>query len=284
MANSGGNSSIIAIQEEKVYRLLFDLYDEMCYNNRSTADRTDIDNTELDLICSDRRQKMKYRIIGDTMPAVEVMFEAPGEEMYTQSGGMAWMTEGIEMATNAKGGLMKGIGRMFAGESLFMATYRAQREGAVIAFASTVAGRVYPVDVTETGGMICQKGAFLCAQNSVKLSITFSKKLSAGLFGGEGFILQDLSGQGMAFLEVDGDLVEKNLKPGEVLKVDTGNVVAFERSVGYEVEMVKGLGNIFFGGEGLFLTKLVGPGKVVLQTQNIAEFAGRIARFIPTSS
>ena len=275
---------MIAIQDRKVHRLLFDLYDEMCYNNRSTADRTDIDNTELDLICSDRRQKMKYRIIGDTMPAVEVMFEAPGEEMYTQSGGMAWMTEGIEMATNAKGGLMKGIGRMFAGESLFMATYRAQREGAVIAFASTVAGRVYPVDVTETGGMICQKGAFLCAQNSVKLSITFSKKLSAGLFGGEGFILQDLSGQGMAFLEVDGDLVEKNLKPGEVLKVDTGNVVAFERSVGYEVEMVKGLGNIFFGGEGLFLTKLVGPGKVVLQTQNIAEFAGRIARFIPTSS
>ena len=173
---------------------------------------------------------------------------------------------------------------MFAGESLFMATYRAQREGAIIAFASTVAGRVYPVDVTATGGLICQKGAFLCAQNSVKLDITFSKKLSAGLFGGEGFILQDLSGQGMAFLEVDGDLVEKNLQPGEVLKVDTGNVVAFERSVGYEVEMVKGLGNIFFGGEGLFLTKLVGPGKVVLQTQNIAEFAGRIARFIPTGS
>ncbi|MCI8763716.1 MAG: TIGR00266 family protein [Lachnospiraceae bacterium] len=227
---------------------------------------------------------MKYRIIGDTMPAVEVMFEAPGEEMYTQSGGMAWMTEGIEMATNTKGGLMKGLGRMFAGESLFMATYRAQREGAIIAFASTVAGRVYPVDVTATGGLICQKGAFLCAQNSVKLDITFSKKLSAGLFGGEGFILQDLSGQGMAFLEVDGDLVEKNLQPGEVLKVDTGNVVAFERSVGYEVEMVKGLGNIFFGGEGLFLTKLVGPGKVVLQTQNIAEFAGRIARFIPTGS
>ena len=215
---------------------------------------------------------MRYRIIGDTMPAVEVMFEAPGEEMYTQSGGMAWMTEGIEMATNTKGGLMKGLGRMFAGE------------GAIIAFASTVAGRVYPVDVTATGGLICQKGAFLCAQNSVKLDITFSKKLSAGLFGGEGFILQDLSGQGMAFLEVDGDLVEKNLQPGEVLKVDTGNVVAFERSVGYEVEMVKGLGNIFFGGEGLFLTKLVGPGKVVLQTQNIAEFAGRIARFIPTGS
>lgn len=226
---------------------------------------------------------MKYRIIGETMPAVEVLFDAPGEEMYTQSGGMAWMTEGIEMATNTKGGLMKGLGRMFSGESLFMATYKAQTAGSSIAFASTVAGRILPVDVTATGGMICQKGAFLCAESGVDLSVTFSKKFSAGLFGGEGFILQQLGGQGMAFLEIDGDMVEKNLAPGEVLKVDTGNVVAFERSVSYEVETVKGLGNIFFGGEGLFLTRLVGPGRVVLQTQNIAEFAGRIARFIPTS-
>lgn len=225
---------------------------------------------------------MKYQIIGDMMPAIEVTFDAPGEGMYTQSGGMSWMTEGVEMSTNTKGGLMKGIGRMFAGESLFMATYRAQRPGAMIAFASTVAGRILPVNVSANGGLICQKGAFLCAQESVNLSITFSKKLSAGLFGGEGFILQDLSGAGMAFLEVDGDLVEKELQPGEVLKVDTGNVVAFERSVGYEVETVKGLGNIVFGGEGLFLTRLVGPGKVYLQTQNVAEFAGRLAKFIPT--
>lgn len=226
---------------------------------------------------------MRYRIIGDTMPAVEIEFDAPGESIYTQSGGMAWMTEGIEMSTNARGGLMKGLGRMFAGESMFMATYRAKRAGSSIAFASTVAGRVLPVDVGANGGLICQKGAFLCAQENVELNITFSKKFSAGLFGGEGFILQDLSGSGIAFLEVDGDMVERELAPGEVLKVDTGNVVAFERSVSYEVETVKGLGNIFFGGEGLFLTKLTGPGKVIMQTQNIAEFAGRIARFIPTS-
>lgn len=226
---------------------------------------------------------MKYEIIGDTMPAVEVVFDAPGEGMYTQSGGMAWMTEGVEMSTNAKGGLMKGIGRMFAGESLFMASYKAERAGAMIAFASTVAGRIIPLDVGATGGMICQKGAFLCAQESVNLNVTFTKKFSAGLFGGEGFILEDLSGDGIAFLEIDGDMVEKNLQPGEVLKVDTGNVVAFDRSVQYEIQTVKGLGNIFFGGEGLFLTRLVGPGRVILQTQNIAEFAGRIARFIPTS-
>lgn len=227
---------------------------------------------------------MKYRIIGDTMPAVEVTFEQPGESMYTQSGAMAWMTDGIEMTTNARGGLMKGLGRMFSGESLFMATYRAQAPNVSIAFASTVAGRILGLDVGNTGGMICQKGSFLCAEEGVNLNIAFTKKFSSGLFGGEGFILQDLSGYGMAFLEIDGDMVEKVLAPGEVLKVDTGNVVAFERSVRYEIETVRGFKNIFLGGEGLFLTRLTGPGRVILQTQNIAEFAGRVARFIPTSS
>lgn len=132
------------------------------------------------------------------------------------------------------------------------------------------------------GGMICQKGAFLCAQETVNLSVAFTKKLSAGLFGGEGFILQDISGTGMVFLEVDGDKVEKQLAPGEVIKVDTGNVVAFEKTVQYEIETVKGLKNIFLGGEGLFLTKLTGPGKVILQTQNFNEFAGRIIKMVPS--
>lgn len=227
---------------------------------------------------------MKYRIIGNTMPAVEIMFDNAGERVFTQSGGMTWMSDGINMSTNARGGLMKGLGRMFAGESLFMATYTAQRPNATIAFASTSAGQIYPLDVTATGGMICQKGAFLCAQDSVDIDITFTKKMSSGLFGGEGFILQDIHGTGLAFLEVDGDLVERTLAPGEVLKVDTGNVVAFDRSVSYEIEMVHGVSNIFFGGEGLFLTKLVGPGRVLLQTQNIAEFAGRISRYIPVST
>ncbi|MCI9526661.1 MAG: TIGR00266 family protein [Lachnospiraceae bacterium] len=225
---------------------------------------------------------MRYQVLGDTMPAVEVVFDNAGESMYTQSGGMAWMSEGIAMDSNMRGGLGKSIGRMFSGESLFMATYKAERPGAMIAFASTVAGEILPVDIGACGGLICQKGAFLCAQESVNLSITFTKKLSAGFFGGEGFILQDMSGTGMAFLEIDGNKIEKNLAPGEVLKVDTGNVVAFEKTVKYEVETVKGLKNIFFGGEGLFLTKLTGPGKIVLQTQNFNEFAGRIARMIPS--
>ena len=225
---------------------------------------------------------MKYQVIGDTMPAVEVTFDQAGESMYTQSGGMAWMSEGVAMDSNMRGGLGKSIGRMFSGESIFMATYRAERPGASIAFASTVAGEVLPVDIGASGGLIAQKGAFLCAENTVELSVAFTKKLSAGFFGGEGFILQDIHGTGMAFLEIDGNKVEKVLAPGEVLKVDTGNVVAFEKTVNYEIETVKGLKNIFFGGEGLFLTKLTGPGRVILQTQNFNEFAGRIISMIPS--
>ena len=224
---------------------------------------------------------MRYQVIGNTMPAVEVTFDQAGESMYTQSGGMAWMSEGVSMDSNMRGGLGKSLGRMFSGESIFMATYRAERPGASIAFASTVAGEVLPVDIGACGGLIAQKGAFLCAQNSVELSVAFTKKLSAGLFGGEGFILQDIHGTGMVFLEIDGNKVEKVLAPGEVLKVDTGNVVAFEKTVNYEIETVKGLKNIFFGGEGLFLTKLTGPGRVILQTQNFNEFAGRIISMIP---
>lgn len=223
---------------------------------------------------------MKYSILGSTMPAVEVTLESD-EGMYTQSGGMAWMTEGIVMETNTKGGVMKGIGRMFTGESFFMATYKAARDGAIIAFASTVPGEIVPIDVSQTGGMICQKGAFLCAEENVELKAVFTKKLSSGFFGGEGFILQDISGSGMVFLEIDGDKIEKDLAPGEVIKVDTGNVVAFDRSVSYEIETVKGLKNIFLGGEGLFLTKLTGPGKVILQTQNFNEFAGRVIKMMP---
>lgn len=224
---------------------------------------------------------MQYEIVGKTVPAVEVTLDR-GESMYTQSGGMVWQTEGIEMKTNTKGGLMKGIGRMFAGESLFMATYSSVRDGAKIAFGSTVPGDVIPVNLSGTPGIIAQKRAFLCAQEGVEVSITLTKKFSAGLFGGEGFILQDIHGEGYAFLEVDGDQVVRELAAGEVIKVDTGNVVAFDKSVKYEIETVKGLGNIFFGGEGLFLTKLTGPGRVVLQTQNFNDFAGRIISMMPS--
>ncbi len=225
---------------------------------------------------------MQYEIIGETVPAVECTLSR-GESMFTQSGGMVWQTMGVSMSTNARGGIARSLGRMFTGESIFMANYTAEADGVKIAFGSTVPGTVVPVDISQSE-LICQKGAFLCAEQSVDLKVAFSKKLSAGLFGGEGFILQRLFGKGMAFLEVDGDKVERILAPGEVLKVDTGNVVAFEPSVSYEIEMVKGLGNIFFGGEGLFITKLTGPGRVILQTQNFNDFAGKIIAKMPKSS
>ena len=227
---------------------------------------------------------MDYKIIGQTVPVVEMTLNA-GESVYTQSGGMAYQTEGIEMNTNARGGVMKSLGRMFAGESIFMANYTANKDGAKVAFASTVPGSVIPIDLSQNpGGYILQKGAFLCAEQNVDTSIAFTKKISSGLFGGEGFILQKATGNGKVFWEVDGDAIEKELAAGEVLKVDTGNVVAFEPRVSYEIERIKGLGNIFLGGEGLFLTKLVGPGKVILQSQNIKDFAGRIIPYIPTRS
>ena len=217
------------------------------------------------------------------MPTVAVTLNN-GESMYTQRGGMTWQTDGISMATNARGGVMKSLGRMFAGESMFMSTYTAEIDNAQIAFATTVPGDIKAINMSEIpNGITVQKGAFLCAEPNVELKVTFSKRFSAGLFGGEGFILQKAQGKGMLFLEIDGDPIEKELAPGEILKVDTGNVVAFENTVSYEIETVKGLGNILLGGEGLFLTRLVGPGKVIIQSQNFGDFAGKIISMIPGS-
>lgn len=224
---------------------------------------------------------MRYEIEGKVVPSVRVELSR-GESVFTQKGGMFWQTEGIHMQTNTKGGIFKGIGRMFAGESLFMVTYSAKQD-AYISFASNVPGSIVAVDVSQTRYII-QKGAFLAAESSVELKTILNKKLSTGFFGGEGFILQGLMGYGTAFLEIDGDAVEIDLQSGQVIKVDSGNLVCFEESVRYEVETVKGVGNIFFGGEGLFLTKLTGPGKVILQTMNMNEFAMRIVPYVPVKS
>lgn len=224
---------------------------------------------------------MKYEILGKTVPAVEVTLEQ-GESMYTQSGGMTWQTDGIKMSTNARGGVMQSLGRMFTGESIFMSSFTAEKEGAKVAFATTVPGEIMPINVDEAQGLMIQKGAFLCAEQGVDLKIALAKKFSAGLFGGEGFILQRATGNGTLFLEIDGDPIIRELAPGEILKVDTGNVVAFEESVKYEIETVKGLGNILLGGEGLFITRLVGPGKVIIQSQNFGDFAGRVISMMPS--
>lgn len=227
-------------------------------------------------------EPLNYKIFGENLPAVSIRLQA-GQSIYTQSGGMTWMDSGISMQTNMQGGLMKGIGRMFSGESLFMATYTANAPDQEIVIASAFPGHIVAVDVGKCP-VIAQKSAFLCAQPSVTLSAYVTRGLRAGLFGGEGFVMQRLSGAGIVFFEVDGSLVERTLAPGETVKVDTGNVAAFEETVQYSAEMVKGFKNILFGGEGLFLTTLTGPGKVWLQTMSMSEFAKGIIPFLPTSS
>ncbi|MCL2078366.1 MAG: TIGR00266 family protein [Oscillospiraceae bacterium] len=222
---------------------------------------------------------MNYEIFGGNLPAVTVTLEN-GEAIYTQSGGMTWMSADIQMDTNMKGGLFKGLGRMLSGDSLFMATYSATASGQSITFASTFPGNIIVLDVAK-GPYVCQKSGFLCAQPDVELKMYVTKGIKSGLFGGEGFILQELSGTGLAFLEIDGSVKEIDLAPGEKLKVDTGNVAAFEQRVKYSVEMVKGFKNILFGGEGLFLTTVEGPGKVWLQTMPAQTLASKLVPFMP---
>lgn len=224
---------------------------------------------------------MRYEIFGDTLPAVTVYLN-PGESMYTQSGGMSWMTSEISMDTNMKGGLMKGLGRMMSGESLFMATYTSHGNNQSITFASSFPGHIVPIQLEPGVEFICQKTAFLAAEQGVALKATMNKKVMGGLFGGEGFIMQHISGNGVAFLEFDGSVKELMLTPGEKIIVDTGNVAAYEASVGYSAEMVKGFKNVLFGGEGLFLTTLTGPGKVYLQTMSLPDFASKIIPYVST--
>ena len=222
---------------------------------------------------------MRHEIFGGNLPAVTMHLDA-GESMYTQSGGLTWMTSDISMQTNMKGGLLKGLGRMLSGDSMFMATYTAESAGQSITCASSFPGAIVALDVAQ-GPYICQKSAFLCAQPEVVLSTYVPPGVKAGLFGGEGFILQELTGSGMAFVEIDGSVKEIDLQPGEKLKVNTGNVAAFEKRVKYSVETVKGFKNILFGGEGLFLTTVEGPGKVFLQTITMPGFVERMIPFLP---
>lgn len=217
---------------------------------------------------------MEYRIIGTTLQAVIVELD-PGETIYSESGGMAWMSGNIHMQTTTRGG---GLGGMFkralSGESLFLVEFTSQGGKGFVTFASDFPGKIIPVKLAQGQEMICQKQAFLCSEKTVTLDIHFRRKLGTGLFGGEGFILQKLTGPGVAFVALDGEIVEYTLGAGEVLKVDTGHVGMYEPSVSFDIEMVKGVSNILFGGEGLFLAVLRGPGRVWLQTmptQNLAK-------------
>lgn len=223
---------------------------------------------------------MEAKITGDSLPVVTCKLNK-GEAVITENGGMSWMTEGLTMDTSTNGGLLKGFGRALTGESIFMNTYTADKDGAEISFASSFPGRILEFDLQAGQTIIAQKKAFLCSEKGVNLSLHFQKKLGAGLFGGEGFIMQKIEGPGKVFLEIDGDVIEKTLADGEVLKVDNGYVAAMDSSVSMNIETVKGLKNIFLGGEGLFLTTLTGPGKVYLQSMPVSNLAGLIAAAIP---
>lgn len=227
-------------------------------------------------------RNLRYEIFGGNLPAVSIRLD-PGESIYTQSGGMTWMDNGITMTTNMQGGFMKGLGRMFSGESLFMATYMSNAPDQEIVIASSFPGSIAAIELSGRA-IIAQKSAFLAAQPSVVLSAYVTRGVGAGFFGGEGFIMQKLLGNGTVFIEIDGSLVERVLAPGQTIKVDTGNVAAFEEGVNYQAEMVKGFKNILFGGEGLFLTTLTGPGRVWLQTMTLPGFAKQLIPFLPKPS
>ena len=226
---------------------------------------------------------METQITGDSLPVVTCKLKK-GEAVLTENGGMSWMTDGLKMETSTNGGLLKGLGRALSGESIFMNTYTAEKDDAEIAFASSFPGKILEFDLAEGQSIIAQKKAFLCSSRTVNLSMHFQKKVGAGLFGGEGFIMQKIEGPGKVFLEIDGGCVEKELAAGEVLKVDNGYVAAMESTVSMNVETVKGIKNIFLGGEGLFLTTLTGPGKVYLQTMPINNLVGLISSAIPQKS
>jgi uncharacterized protein (TIGR00266 family) len=221
---------------------------------------------------------MKYSIEGD-YPILRCVLNR-GETIKTSAGAMSWMTDGFDIET-ASGGIMKGIARMFSGESMFFNLYTAKTDNQEIVFASSLPGTIRHIKM-EGQTLIGQKSAYLASETSVEFQTVFTKKFSSGLLGGEGFILQRFSGYGDLFLEADGSLTEYNLNSGEVMLVDQGHVFLFEESVKYEIETIKGMKNVLFGGEGLFLVRLIGPGKVILQSMPISNLAARIVPFVPS--
>jgi uncharacterized protein (TIGR00266 family) len=219
---------------------------------------------------------MEYQIVGDVMQALEIQLRQ-GEEVFAEAGSMLYMGQGIELQARMQGGVMKGLMRKFlAGESMFMSIFRCNAPTAKMALANPIAGKIFPVQLNGNT-ILAERNAYLCGIGNVDLSIAFTKKFGAGLFGGEGFILQKLTGQGLVFLQAGGNILEFNLAPNEQLRVDTGCIVSMEDTVTYDIQFVGGFRNALFGGEGLFYAVLTGPGHVVLQTLPFSRFANRVA-------
>ncbi len=222
---------------------------------------------------------MRYRIEGTPLPVVICELNA-GEQMITERGSMSWMSPNMKMETTSNGGIGKVFGRMFSGEAMFQNRYTAMGGPGMIAFASSFPGTILAVEITPDRPLIVQKSAFLASTTGVELSVFFQKKLSAGFFGGEGFIMQKLTGHGVAFLEIDGYTVEYDLAPGERLIVETGYLATMDASCSMDIQSFPGVKNMLFGGEGIFNTVIIGPGKIRLQTMPINSVASSIAPFV----
>ena len=222
---------------------------------------------------------IRYEIEGGHLPVV-ICYPEAGQTLCTESGAMSWMSSNMRMETNAGGGFKKAFGRLFSGESIFMNEYTAQGGPGMIAFASSFPGSIIPYQVTEGNGIIVQKRGFLAMEKGLDLSVYFQKKLGKGFFGGEGFIMQKISGNGLVFLEIDGHCKEYELGPGESIVVDTGYLAAMSESCTMDIQPVQGAKNIFFGGEGLFNTYITGPGKVYIQSMPVINTAQVLSRYI----
>lgn len=226
---------------------------------------------------------MQYQITGETLPVVICQLEE-GEQMITEKGSMSWMSPNMLMETSTNGGLGKAFGRMFSGESIFQNIYTSRGGKGLIAFASSFPGSIKAFTISPGNEMIFQKSAFLAAESGIDLSIHFHKKLGSGLFGGEGFILQRVSGNGTVFAEFDGHVIEYELQPDQQIVVDTGHLAAMTPSCQMDIQTIKGVKNIVFGGEGIFNTVITGPGKVWLQTMPISNVAGTLRPYFPTGN
>ena len=226
---------------------------------------------------------MRYEIKGETLPVVICQLEG-GEKMITEGGGMSWMSPNMLMETTTNGGIGKAFGRMFSGEKMFQNVYTAQGGSGMIAFASSFPGSIKAYEIAPGQEMIFQKSAFLAGEAGVELSVFFNKKFSSGLFGGEGFIMQKISGYGTVFAEFDGHVVEYELQPGQQIVVDTGHLAAMSATCHIEIRSVPGVKNMLFGGEGLFNTVISGPGRVWLQTMPISNVAGILRPYLPSGS
>lgn len=225
---------------------------------------------------------MQHTIRGTVMQSVEITLNQ-GEAVYTEAGGMSWMSANISMDSGMKGGLMGAFKRTVAGESLFVTTYRCDTDSGFATFTTETPGKIIPVELAAGQSILCQRDAFMVAQEGVTLEVHMHKKLGAGLFGGQGFFVQKVTGPGMAFFELAGEIVEYNLEPGQQLKVDPGHVALMDPTIDFDISMVPGIKNIFLAGEGLFLAQVTGPGRVWLQSMPISRLAARLIPYLPKS-